>query len=65
MTQTAATMGCNEKFPRGAAMRWDQMKGEKMQHSKDMAPDGQVKGSLLQSTESLAATYRHSLCSVL
>ena len=30
MTQTAVTMGCNEQFPREAAMRWDQTKWEKI-----------------------------------
>ena len=65
MTQTAVTMGFNEQFPREAAMRWDQMKWEKIQHSKDMASDWQVKSLLLRSTEGLAATYRHSLCSAL
>ena len=65
MTQTTVTMGFNEQFPREAAMRWDQMKWEKIQHSKDMASDWQVKSLLLRSTEGLAATYRHSLCSAL
>ena len=37
MTQTAVTVGCSEQFPRDAAMRWDQMKGEIIQHSKKWA----------------------------
>ena len=65
MTQTAVTEGCNEQFPREAAMRWDQMKWEKIQHSKDMASDWQVKSLLPRSTGGLPVTYRHSLCSAL
>jgi hypothetical protein len=58
-------VGCNEQFPREAAMRWDQMKWEKIQHSKDTASDWQVKILLLRSREGLAVTYRRSLCSAL
>jgi hypothetical protein len=58
-------MGCNEQFPREAAVRSDQVKWEKIQHSKDMAPEWQVKRLLLRSTGGLPVTYRHSLCSAL
>jgi hypothetical protein len=43
MTQTAVTVGCSEEFPREAAMRWDQMKWEKMHPSNEMAPEWDVK----------------------
>jgi hypothetical protein len=65
MTQTAVTVGCSEEFPREAAMRWDQMKWEKIQHSKNMASDWQVKSLLPRSTGGLPVPYRHSLCSAL
>ena len=65
MTQTAVTVGCSEQFPREAAMRWDKMKWEKIQHSRDMASDWQVKRLLLRSTWGLPVTYRHSLRPVL
>ena len=64
MTQTAVTMGCSEQFPNEAAMRWE-MKWGKIQHSKDTAPDWQVKSLLLRCTGGLPVTYRHSLCSAL
>ena len=63
--QTAVKMGCNEQLPREAAMRWDQMKWENVQHSKDMASDWQVERWLLWSTKGFAASYRHSLCPAL
>ena len=65
MTQTAVTVGCSEQFPREAAMRWDQMKWGKIQHSRDMASDWQVKRLLLRSTGGLPVTSWHSLCPVL
>ena len=65
MTQTAVTVGCNEQFPREAAMQWDQMKWEETQHSKGMASDWQTKSLLLRSQEACLVTYRHSLCSAL
>ena len=65
MTQTAVAEGCNEQFPREAAMRWDQMKWEMIQHSKGTASDWQVKSLLLRCTGALPVTYKHGLCSAL
>ena len=50
------------EFHREAAMRWDQMKWEKVPHSKDMASDWPVERLLLRSAGGLPVTYRHSLC---
>ena len=65
MSQTAVTVGCSDHFPREAAMRWDQMNWEKIQHSKAMASDWHVKSLLPRSTGGLPVTYTHSLCSAL
>ena len=43
MTQTAVTMGCNEQFPREAAMRRNQVRWEKIQPWKEMAPESKAK----------------------
>ena len=51
MTQTAVTVGCSEQFPREAAMRWDQMRWEKVQHSRIMAWDWQVKRCCCEAQE--------------
>jgi hypothetical protein len=65
MTQTAVTVGCNEQFPREAAMRWDHKKWGDIQHSQDMASNWHVKRLLLRSTGGLLVTYRYGLCSAL
>ena len=43
ITHPAVTIGCSEQFKREAVMRWGQMKSKRIQHSKDLAPEWQVK----------------------
>ena len=57
-------MRCDEiRWPETRVNPWKKM--AKIQHSKDMAPEWQVKRLLLWSTEGFAVTYRHTLCSAL
>ena len=50
-TQTAVTEGCSEQFPRETALRWDQMKWEKNQQSKDMASDRKSRACCCEAQE--------------
>ena len=45
-------VGCSEQFPREAAMRWDQMKLEKIQNSKDMASDWKSRACCCEARQS-------------
>ena len=51
-TQSAVTVGCSEQFPREAAMRWNQTKWEKIQHSKNMASDWKSRACCCEAQES-------------